>query len=154
MTQPQRPAGFDVNRLSTGQKILLGGGIIYLIVLFFPWFGVGGEVGELGEALGIDTSVNGFSGLFGLLSGVLAIALLVWEGMAAAGSKIGTASPAMVGAVLGGLTAVFGILSVVVNISVAQIGAWLGLVIALILAYGAYMRFQESKVGTPPPPAA
>jgi hypothetical protein len=155
MGQPQ--GSFDVNRLSTGQKILLGGGIVYLIVLFFPWFGVGGDLGDIGEALGIKTSVNGFSGLFGVLSGILAIALLVWEGMAAAGSKVqlGTASPALIGAILGGLVAICGILNVLINLSVARVGAWIGIVVALALLYGAYVRFQESKVGTaPPPPAA
>jgi hypothetical protein len=157
MTQSQGPAGFDVNRLTTGQKVLLGGGILYLIVLFFPWFGAGGEVAEFAEGLGIDTSANGFAGLFGLMSGIFVIALLVWEGMVAAGSKVqlGTTSPALIGAVAGGLAAVFGILNVLVNMSVARVGAWIGILVALALLYGAYVRFQESKVGgAPPPPAA
>jgi hypothetical protein len=153
----QAQGGFDVNRLSTGQKILLGGGIVYLIVLFFPWFGLGGDLGELGEALGVKTSVSGFHGLFGVLSGILAIALIAWEVMAAVGAKVqlGTASPALVGAILAGAVGLFGILSVLVNLSVAKIGAWIGLVVALGLLYGAYVRFQESKLGgAPPPPAA
>ena len=153
MAQPQRPGGFDVNRLTTGQKVLLGGGILYLIVLFFPWFGVGGELGDLGEALGVDTSVSGFSGL-GVFSGILVFLLLVWEGMAAAGSgvKLGTTSPALVGAILGGLAALTGILNVLFNMSVAQISAWIGVVVAVALLYGAYVRFQESKVGGTAPP--
>lgn len=154
MGTPQ--GGFDVNRLSTGQKILLGGGIVYLIVLFFPWFGA--DLGDFGDILGVnipDVNVNGWTGGFGMLSGVFVIALLAWEGMAAAGVKLGAVSPALGGAILGGLVAVCGILNVLFNLSVAKVGAWIGIVVALALLYGAYVRFQESKVGTaPPPPAA
>ena len=150
MGQPQ--GGFDVNRLSTGSKILLGSGILYLIALFFPWLGA--DLGDFGDLLGgidvPDVSVNGWAGGIGTLSGVFVIALLAWEGMAAAGVKLGTASPAMVGAVLGGLTAVFGLINFIQSLDGLKIGAFIGLVAIVGLLYGAYVRFQESKVGPAP----
>ena len=38
--------GFDLSKLSTASKILLGGGIVYLIVLFLPWQSV--DLGPFG----------------------------------------------------------------------------------------------------------
>jgi hypothetical protein len=155
MAQPQ--GGFDVNRLTVGQKILLGSGIIYLISLFFPWLGA--DLGDFGDLLGgldvPDVSVNGWAGGIGTLSGVFVIGLLVWEGLSAAGVKVsmGTASPAMVGAILGGITAVLGLINFIQSLDGLKIGAFIGLVAILGLLYGAYVRFQESKVGTPPPVA-
>ena len=32
--------------------------------------------------------------------------------------------------------------------------AWIGLVLALVIAYGGYMRWQEASVATPAPPPA
>ena len=29
----------DLNKLTTSDKMILGGGIAYLIFMFFPWFG-------------------------------------------------------------------------------------------------------------------
>ncbi len=153
MTQPQRPGGFDVNRLTTGQKVLLAAGVLYLIAMFLPWLGA--DVGDLGEAFGIDVpdvSVNGWAGGIGTLSGILVIALLVWEGMAAAGVNVGTASPAMIGAVLGGATAVFGLINFIQSLDGLRLGAWIGLIAIIGLAYGAYVRFQESRVAGSAPP--
>ncbi|MGH2690984.1 MAG: hypothetical protein ACRDHM_00580 [Actinomycetota bacterium] len=157
MTQPQRPGGFDMNRLTTGQKVSLGAGILYLISLFFPWLGA--DLGEFADILGVDvdTSVSGWAGGIGTLSGVMVIALLIWEGLAAAGTNVnlGNTSPALVGAILGAATVVLGIINFIQSLDGLQIGAWIGLIALLALAYGAYVRFQESKVGgSAPPPMA
>ncbi len=146
MAQPQRPGGFDMNRVTTGQKILLVSALLLFIDLFLPWQGF-----DFGSFLGQDlggASVNGFTGL-GILVGILAIATLVWEGMMAAGVNInvGTMSPALIGAILGGATALFTIIKFLTSLSAIKFGAFVGLILALALAYGAYVRFQESKVG-------
>lgn len=157
MAQPQRPGGFDVNRLTTGQKVLLAGGVLYLISLFFPWLGA--DLGEFGDIPGFeipDVSVNGWAGGMGTLSGILVIGLLIWEGLAAAGTNIsmGTTSPALIGASIGGATFVFGIINFIQSLDGLRIGAWIGLIALVAIAYGAYVRFQESKVGGAAPPAA
>ena len=158
MAQPQRPGGFDMNRLTTGQKVLLGAGLLYLISLFFKWLGA--DLGGLEDIPGFevpDVAVNGWAGGIGTLSGILVIALLVWEGLAAAGTNInlGTTSPALIGAVLGAATFVFGIINFIQSLDGLRIGAWIGLIALIGIAYGSYVRFQESKLGgSVPPPAA
>ena len=146
-------------RMSTGQKILLGAGILLLIDLFLPWECVDIFGGVDLNIPGVDTSgnvcINGFNGL-GFLAGLLAIGLIVWEVMLAMGVAInmGTTSPALVSAILGGATALFAIIRFLQALGDFGFGAFVGILLALILAYGAYVRFQESKLGgtAPPPP--
>ena len=149
MAQPGRPGGFDMARLSTGSKILLVTGLLLFIDLFLPWQRVCVDFGGFG---GGCASANGFSGL-GILVALLVIALLVWEGLLIAGVNVnmGTTSPALISAVLAGATALFTIILFLTRLSEVSYGAFIGLILALVLAYGAYVRFNESKVTTPPP---
>ena len=143
-----------MNRVSTGSKILLIAGLLLLIDLFLPWQGV-----DFGSVFGTDlgsANVSGFSGL-GVLVGILVIALLVWEGLLIAGVNInmGSTSPALISAILGGATALFTLIAFLTKLSAIKYGAFVGLVLGLALAYGAYVRFNESKVGGGAmPPAA
>ena len=135
--------------VSTGSKILLVTGLLLFIDLFFPWQQVCVDFGGFG---GGCASANGFSGL-GILVALLVIALLVWEGLLIAGVQInmGTTSPALISAILGGAAALFTVILFLTRLSEIAWGAWVGLILALVLAYGAYVRYNESQVTTPPP---
>ena len=136
-------------RLSTGSKILLATGVLLFIDLFLPWQR---ECVDLGAFGGGCASLNGFNGL-GILVALLVIALLVWEGLLIAGVNInmGTTSPALISAILGAATALFTIILLLTRLSSISFGAWIGLILGLVLAYGAYVRYNESRVTTPPP---
>jgi hypothetical protein len=144
--------GFDASRLTMGQKVVLVSGALFFILLFLPWESI--SFGGFG-----GVSANGFNGL-GVLAGILVILLLVWEGMNAAGVNLNmNVSPALVGAILAGATVLFGLIRALLALTRSGtdpgIGAWLGLVALIALAYGAWLRFQESKsmtTGTVPPP--
>jgi hypothetical protein len=157
----QRPGGgFDMARMSTGSKILLGAGLLYFISLFLPWadvfgdvageFGVGGEA--LVEATGVDTTVQGFQGALGILTALLALALITWEALLAFGVNVqmGTMSPGLISAIIAGALALFGSIHFFEYLSAIAWGAFLGLILLLAIAYGAYMRFTESKAGPAP----
>ena len=155
MPQHDRPGGMDMRGVTTGQKILIAGSLLLFIDLFFPWQGV--DLGEFGEIFGDipDANVSGFNGL-GVLVAILAIATIVWEGLLAGGVAInmGTMSPALIGAIVGGATAAFTIIAFLTKLTAIKWGAFVGLILALVVGYGAYVRFQESKVGAAPPPPA
>jgi len=158
MAQPQRPGGFSMTGLSTGSKILIVGCLLLFVDLFFPWQGIdfGGLGDFLGDIPGASANISGFNGL-GVLVAILAIVTIVWEVLLAAGVAInmGTTSPALIGAVAGGLTAAFTIIAFLTKLTAIKWGAFVGLILALVVAYGAYIRFQEGKLGgTAPPPAA
>jgi hypothetical protein len=138
-----------------GSKGLLVTGVLMFIDLFLPW-----ECVDLFGGLDIpgqsgNICVSGFGGL-GVIVAILVIALIVWEALLAAGVAInmGTTSPALIGAALGGAAALFGIISFLTSLSNVAWGAFLGLIFALAMAYAAYVRFQESKVGGAAPPPA
>jgi hypothetical protein len=151
MAQPQRPGGFDMARASTASKIILVAAILLFIDLFFPWQGV--DLGEFGEAFGVSGNVSGFNGL-GILVAILCIAVIAWELMLMAGVNInmGTTSPILVSAILAGVTAAFTIIAFLTKLSAIRWGAFVGLILALVLGYGAYMRYTESRTAAPPPP--
>ncbi|MGZ8585297.1 MAG: hypothetical protein ACXWXP_07460 [Actinomycetota bacterium] len=144
--------GFDLSKLSTASKILLGAGILYLIDLFLQWqrvcFG------------GICGGVSGMDGI-GIINLLLVIALLAWEGMAIAGVDI-KAPRALVSAGIAGGIVVFTILKIIVDSEFLAIFAWIGLILAAAIGYGGWMRWQEHQAGAgtgssggamPPPPA-
>jgi hypothetical protein len=157
MAQPQRPGGFDMNRASTGSKIVLGAAIVLLITLFLPWAGANVDLGAFGEAFDVDTSFSAFqvSGLTILLVLVL-IALIAWEIMMMAGMRLnlGTMSPGLLSAILAGVAVLLGLIIFLQSLGAISWGAFIGLLAILALAYGAYMRFTESRTTAPPPPRA
>ena len=150
-----RPSGFDMSTMSTASKILLGAGILYLIDLFLPW------QRACFDALGVSAcgSQNGIEGL-GILNLLLVIALLAWEGMAIAGVNI-NAPRALVSAGIAAGIVLFTILKIIVDSEALYIFAWVGLLLALVIGYGGWMRWQEHQAsggatgmtGTPPPPS-
>ena len=145
-------SGFDLSKMSTASKILLGAGILYLIVLFLNW----NELCIEGIAC---AGVNGLHGL-GVINLLLVIGLIAWEGMAIAGVDI-KAPRALISASLAGGIVVFTILKIVVDNEFLAIFAWIGLILAVAIGYGGWMRWQEHQAGAgasggggavPPPP--
>jgi CDP-diglyceride synthetase len=146
--------GFDLSKMSTATKILLGAGILYLIDLFLPWQKACVEVPGLPSPC---LSVSGASGI-GVLNLLLVIALLAWEGMALANVNV-QAPRALISAALAGGIVVFTVLKILVDMEAIYIFAWIGLLLAIAIGYGGWMRWQEHQAGagaaggTVPPPA-
>lgn len=149
-------SGFDMSRMSTASKILLGGGILLLIDSFLPWQRVCFEVGGLDLNLGCASASmwGGDGSFFGFIAGLLLIALLVWEGMALANVSLNVGMDAgKISAYLGFGILAFALLKFIFALMESPgFGAFIGLILALAVGYGAWMRFQEPAAATPPPP--
>jgi hypothetical protein len=141
--------GFDMSKMSTASRILIFAGALYIIDLFLPWQSEG------------SVSVSGTHGI-GVLNLLLAIALVAWEVMAVAGVEI-NAPKSLISAALAGGIVLFTILKVIVDSEAMAIFAWIGLILALVIGYGGWMRWQEHQAsgggmggsstgGTAPPP--
>src|SRR2546423_9372770 len=147
----QRPS-FDMGRLSTATKILAGAGLLYFIDLFLPWQHLCVSLGPFGKACG---SVSGWHGV-GLLNGILVILILVMESLIIAGVKVDVGTPAMrnqVEAGLAGGVLLFTIIKVLVNHQSIYLWSWIGLVLAVIIAYGGgHGGGGGGGAGTRPPP--
>ena len=123
----QRPA-FDLAKLSAADRILVGGSLLLFIDSFLRW----------------QTGVNAWGGTAGFAGVLMALfALLLVAGAALAALSVGMA----------GLTAgteLFGIIKFLfVVANHAKAGAWIGLVLVLVVAYGGYRKMQAERVAPP-----
>jgi hypothetical protein len=132
--------GFDMSKMSTASKILLGAGVLYFIDMFFQW--------NRACVLSFCAGVNGWHGL-GLLNGVLVLVIIVMEVLLLAGVNVDIGTPTMRMQIEAGLAfgvLLFTILKVIVDNEFLSWPAWVGLILALVIGYGGWMRWQESTV--------
>lgn len=142
-------------KISNGNKILLGAGVLLLLDSFFKW----NKVSWLGNSQSFDSAwSHGVGPIFGilLLVTVIVVALMVLVDQNVVQMTLPTLpikySQLVVG--LAGLTVVFGIIRFLTHAgggipaaSGVSIGrtfmAWVGLVLIIVFAVGAFLRFQE-----------
>ena len=151
-------SGFNWGGLSMGTKAALILGALLLIDLFLPWNRVCVDFGGA-QIPGIDScaSASGATGAFGVLALLFTIALLAWEGLNAAGVLANVNAPRkLITAILAAGAGLFALLRVLLNLTAASFGAWIGIVLGLALLYAAYVNWQENTAttgGMAPPPA-
>jgi hypothetical protein len=129
-------SGFDMSKMSTASKILLGAGVLYLIDLLLRWQ----EVCIEGIAC---VGRSGASGI-GVLNLLLVLALVVWEVMWMLGVQI-QAPRALISAALAAGIVLFTVLKILIDNEAIAIWAWIGLILALAIGYGGWMRWQEAQ---------
>jgi hypothetical protein len=142
----QRPS-FDMTSMSTADKILLVGSFLLFIDSFLAWQRV--CVSVVGVNIGC-ASANAWSGngsFAGVLMAILALLLFLAVGATAMGVAMPNVPVATVSAVLTGGTVVFGVIKFILAVTNhAGYGAWIGLILLIVLAYGGYMKMQEGNV--------
>ena len=125
----------DISKLTHGAKMVLGGTILFLIVSIFHWQEI-----DLGIVSG---GVNMWHG-WGVLAGLVAVAIIVWEGLRLANMKIEIGlTPAMVTAALAILLLVFTVLKFLISNEFRTFWAWLGLLLAILIAVGAWVNMKQ-----------
>ena len=157
----QRPAtGFDLSRFSTSTKILLGAGIVALINSFISWWQhakfCATFLNQSACASASRSALGGDAAWAGVLMFIGLLALIAWEGAYAMGAlrNMNLPQPAgKISAYIAGVVVVFGLLKVLLALSHVFIGAFIGLILLIAIAYGAYMRWQEPAAAGPAPGA-
>jgi hypothetical protein len=163
--------------------IAAASGAALLIIMFLPWFGLGGQLGDafqqaqdLGFAPNVDTNANAWQS-FSFIDIVLFVTVIIAIGFGVAAAMArDVALPVAASAI----TAGFGILSVLLIAyrllntpfdSSRKFGVFLGLIAAAGVAYGGWVGMQEEGTSfgdqvdrvqgggdapppPPPPPAA
>jgi hypothetical protein len=126
-----------IAELSHGAKIVLGAAIAFLIVSFFNWQEV--DLGAFGEA-----GVSMWDGI-GWIAGLLAIALIVWQAIRLANInlEIGV-GPAMMTTFLAALLLLFTIIKFFADSEFRTWAAWVGLILAIVIAVGAWLNMQAA----------
>jgi hypothetical protein len=150
----QRPA-FDVSRMSNASKILLGGGVLLLVDSFLTWQRDCESLSGVEVCSDVHSMWSGSGAVFGLLAGVLVLVLIAWEGLRVADVAVDigvSVDPGRISAFLGFGVLAFVVLKFLFVLPTATLGAWAGLMLALAIGYGAWMRLQEPAVSVPPAP--
>jgi hypothetical protein len=163
-------SGFDISKMSTAEKLMAGGSILLLLDSFLPWQKFCADLGALGGnvCVGSVSAWQGSGGIFGVLMGLGAIAMIVIGVLSMTGSmasmNMGTMSMDKLLGFLGLGTAAFGLLKFIFVLTESPAwAAFLGLVLLVAVGYGAWQRVQSSGGfqmggtggtmggGTPPP---
>jgi hypothetical protein len=152
-----------MDRLSTGDKLVAGGGIVLLILSFLkPWAEF--DTGELGGLAGVgDLEGSGWSEFYGFfplkLGFILAIVAIGWVIAKAAGAELPQLSPIAYVGVSGGV-----LLLIVLTILIGPAGSgiqfgdagierglwlWVSVIPAAAMAWGGYLQMQEVSGGAP-----
>ncbi len=126
------------NALSRGSKVMLVAGALLLIDTFFAWQQV--EV----EEFGIEASQNAWHGFWGVVLGLLTVLLVAWFVAKLAGVEINLpVSDAMLGALLALVILLFALIKILDD-EFTNFWAYVGLVLAAIIAIGAWLNIQEA----------
>ena len=131
------------NGLGRGAQLMLIGGVLLFIDMFFAWQKV--DLGPLG-----DYTRKGWYGAAGVILGILTIILLAWLIVRLASVNIPLpVSSAMSAAVIGVLILIFAIIKLISILGDAQtFWAWLGVAFAVVIVVGAFMAVQEAGGST------
>jgi hypothetical protein len=142
----------DLSKLTNGQRIGLIGGIVVIINLFFPWFGI--SAGGFGSASG-----NAFDFGMAWLGSLLVIAGAVILGLKAFGTtdvKIGALKAEQIALLLAGLGTIFVVLQLIIGHDAGGVlnldrkfGVFLGPIAAIATTAGAFMAMQEAGISMP-----
>lgn len=127
--------------LSLGRKLVLGAGVLLFIDTFLPW--------QTWSAGPFSFSLNAWHGFWGVLLGLLTIVLLLWVAARVFGVALPVNLPdGLVTLALGALILVFAVLKNLID----DFSAWasyVGIVLAALVAVGAWLSFQESGESLP-----
>ncbi|MGI8559436.1 MAG: hypothetical protein ACR2ND_14230 [Solirubrobacteraceae bacterium] len=144
---------FEPARLRRGELIVGASAIVLLaVMLLLEWYGLSGQTQRSARALGVATSVNGWHGLktlrwLMLVTIAAALALAIVQGVCRPPAL--PVSLSVIVTVLSGLTSLALIYRVLISVPGPsgllhqKLGAYLGLVSAFALTYGAFRSLRE-----------
>jgi hypothetical protein len=147
----------NLSEISNGTKLLLAAGILLLIDMFFAWQKVSAKFGGVEVA---SVSQSAWHGFWGVLLGLALILLLVWVVIQVLNVKLNFELPitdAWLTLGLGVIVFAFALLKNLID----DYSAWpsyVGVVLAALVAIGAWLRAQElggvtmARTGAESPP--
>jgi hypothetical protein len=127
--------------LSKGQKLLLGGGVLLFIDTFLPWQSV--SIGP------VSATADAWHGFWGVILSLMVVVLLAWSAARLFGVALPTNIPEGLSTLaLGGLILLFAVIKTL-NDSFRGWASWVGIILAAVVAFGAWLTFQDSGEALP-----
>src|SRR2546427_9604663 len=134
----------NLTALSTSTNVILAGGLLLFIGLFFSWQQACAGV----SGFHVCGTRSGWSG-WGVILGLCVIALLAWEGLQLAGVEVSIGiSPVFVTVGLAGATLLFALIKFLADNTARHWPSWAGLILAIAVAVGGWLRLSG---GAPTP---
>jgi hypothetical protein len=129
------------NAIGRGAQIMLVSGVLFFISLFLTWQ----DESEIAN-IDVPVSQNGFNGFLGVILALLSIVLIAWIVVRLASVNIPLpVSTAMTAALIGALILIFTIIKLLTILGQEPtIWAWIGVLLAIAIAGGAFMVVQEA----------
>lgn len=133
----------NLSEISNGTKLIVGAGVLLLIAMFLPWQDFGNEITE---AVGVDASFSGWRGI-GILMGLVLLALLAWVLLQVFKVNLSFELPVTDAWLTLGLGIAVLALAVIKLLTIiddeATIWSYIGVILAALVAIGAWLRAQE-----------
>jgi len=130
--------------LPLGRQLILGAGVLLLIDTFLDWQHVDTGFGGVGQ--------SAWHGFWGVVMGLALVALLAWTAARAFGVEIPVALPdGLMTLVLSAVILLFAIIKALSD-SYVHWPAYLGILLAAVIGYGAWLVFQQSGESLPSVP--
>ena len=126
----------NLSTLSRGTQLLVGAGVLLLIDTFLDWQSVDVGPFSVGE--------NAWSGFWGIIMGLALILLLAWVIARIFDVKLPAELPeGLIVVGLGALVFLFALLKNLID-DYSTIWSYIGVLLAAAVAYGAWLRYQET----------
>ena len=133
----------DFKKLTMGDRIVLAAGILLVIdLLFLPWHSI--DLGVLSVKRTGVQSPNGFYGVLALLIAVVMVAQIVVARLTAAKLPQIPLPWGRVHLIAGVVVLALLLLKLVIETDYLGFGAWLGIILAAVLAFGGFTVNKES----------
>ena len=141
----------ELMKLSRDAQIVLGGTVLYVILSFLNWQ----QFCASGGGVSVCAGRNEWHGI-GVLGGLIALVLLLWEVSRMLGMKIaiGSLPPALISVVLALALLVFTVITFLSHSQFRHWPEWLALVVSILIAVAAMRRGRGEGVEMPKRPAA
>lgn len=131
----------DFSKLSNGAKMALVGGVVLIINLFLPWYGVLG--------ININAFDTGFLGWGGSIIAIAGAAILLMKAMGTRDVEAGQFKPEQLATILGAAGFVLIVLRWLTETTFVKFGLFLGIIAAAVVTFGAFTSMREAGLDLP-----
>ena len=142
-------AAMDFSRLTQGERIVLVAGIVLIVdLLLFPWHSIdlGVEIPGLDTTLTAVQSPNGAYGVLALVLTIIMVAQIVAAKLAGASLPEPPIPWSQIHVIAGTTVAILLVIKLVRETDSLGFGCYLGVLLGIVLAYGAYALRREDSI--------
>jgi hypothetical protein len=135
----------DFSKIGNGAKITFLSGLILFIFSFLPWYGTSG--------FGFNLNINGwdseFWAVFGIILGIVAVAILALKVFDVFDLTIGPFKAEQITFMVGILSAFFILLRWLTETDFVKYGLFISLIAAIGIAVGGFLAIREAGLEMP-----